>query len=166
MPFWRNFGHLVWATKNRAPLIQPTIEGDVYACLVAKAAELGCYVYAVNGLPDHVHMVLSIPPKHSVSNVVKHLKGNSSHFINHALPAEPELFAWQRGYGYLSLGESQLARAVAYVENQKQHHKANSTNSWLERVDEDEEDNTAPQHPSAGVLREEQVAYIFDEMPF
>ena len=167
MPYWRNFGHLVWATKNREPLIRPAIEGDLYSCLVDKAAELGCYVHAVNGLPDHVHVILSIPPKHSVANVVKHLKGNSSHFVNHALPAGPDLFAWQRGYGYLSLGETQLARAVAYVENQKQHHKTNTTNSWLEKIDDEEEDDSGPQQPPIGVIRENQAVYVVDdEIPF
>ena len=166
MPFWRNFSHLVWTTKNREHLIQPAIEGDLYACLVAKAAEMGCYVHAVNGVSDHVHVVLSIPPKHSVSTIVKNLKGNSSHFINHELPTGPESFAWQRGYGYLSLGESQLARAVAYVENQKQHHQAYSTNSWLERVDDDEEDDSRPARPTDSVLQEERAIYTTDEMPF
>ena len=168
MPFWRSLAHLVWTTKNREPLIRPEIEAELYACLVAKAAALGCFVHAVNGVADHVHLIVSIPPKHSVATVVKHLKGSSSHLVNHALPAGPQPFAWQRGYGYLSLGESQCARAVAYVENQKQHHQRNTTNCWLERVDEEEEDGDKPLPTTiGGIIREEPLTYtIFDGLPF
>lgn len=158
MPFWRSFAHLVWTTKNREPLIRLEIEGPLYAALISKAAELGCYVHAVNGIADHVHLIISIPPKHSVSSVVKHLKGNSSHFVNqvlvsHVLPAGTQPFAWQRGYGYLSLGESQCERAIAYVRNQKQHHAAQTTNSWLERADDEDEAE------QSGVLRERPAEY-------
>ena len=167
MPFWRSFAHLVWTTKNRRPLIRPQIEGALYACLVSRAAEMGCYVHAVNGMADHVHVVISIPPKLSVSDVVKNMKGSSSHFVNHELTPRPEPVAWQRGYGDLSLGESQCAQAVAYVENQKQHHQLNSTNSWLERVDEDEDQDEATSPSPFRQIREERAVYqAFDELPF
>ena len=169
MPFWRSYAHLVWTTRNREPLIRPEIEAPLYACLIDKAAAIGCYVHAVNGIADHVHLIISIPPRISVSDVVKNLKGNSSHFVNHVLPAGPEPFSWQRGYGYLTLGESQCARAIAYVENQKQHHRANTTNSWLEKVDEDAEQSDASTDTASatGLVREERASYgILDEPKF
>jgi len=64
MSFWRSYAHLVWATKQREPLIRPDLEDRLYACLIDRAAELGCFVHAVNGVEDHVHLVISIPPKH------------------------------------------------------------------------------------------------------
>lgn len=144
MTFWRSYAHLVWATKNREPLIRPEFEDRLYVCMIDKAAELGCFVHAVNGVADHIHVVISIPPKHSVAWVVKNLKGSSSHFVNHVLaPGSP--FAWQRGYGYLSLGESQCERAIAYVQNQKQHHRLNTTNNWLERMDDEGDDDVDTQ---------------------
>ncbi len=80
MPFWRSYAHLVWTTKNREPFIRPGMEADLYACLVAKAVEMGCYVHAVNGIADHVHLIISIPPKHSVSDVVKKPEGHQFPF--------------------------------------------------------------------------------------
>ena len=50
MSFWRLYYHLVWSTKNREPLIQPKVEPRLFAYIVRKAAELECYVYAINGL--------------------------------------------------------------------------------------------------------------------
>ena len=168
MPFWRSYAHLVWATKARNAWIHAAIEPALYAYLTSKASELDCFVHALNGMPDHVHFVISIPPKHSVAWVVKMLKGASAHFVNHTLRPGAFHFAWQRGYGYLTLGESQCGKAVAYVEAQKTHHQLHTTNSWLERYSELDEGPT----PTSGVeirqaLREEQPAYhAIDAPPF
>ena len=74
MPFWRTYYHLVWATKDRAELIGPEVEETLFRYLVNKAAELNVRVYAINGWFDHVHMVVGIPPKHSIATVVKRLR--------------------------------------------------------------------------------------------
>ena len=132
MAFWRTFFHITWATKERQAWLGPEIDSRLYAYLVSKAGELGCYVYAVNGWHDHVHMVLAIPPRLAVADVVKHLKGASSRFLNQVCGFDGG-FAWQRGYGVLSLGEKQRPVAEAYVANQKTHHAERNTNAWLER---------------------------------
>ena len=75
MSFWRHYYHLVWATKKREAFMRPEIEKEIYPYIVSKAAELGCYVHAINSMPDHTHLVISIPPKHAVAWVVKTLKG-------------------------------------------------------------------------------------------
>ena len=140
MPFWRLYYHLVWATKDREPLITAGIEDNLYAYLVHKAAEMDVYVYAVNGWYDHVHLVVAIPPKHSVAEVVKRLKGASSHHL-HVTNLAPSL-EWERGYGALSLGEKQRPVAEAYVLNQKTHHAQQTPIAWLERLAEMDEGPT------------------------
>ena len=129
----------MWVTKNREPLIQTDFEADLFRYLVNKCAELGIYVYAINGWVDHVHMIAAIPPKRSVADVVKRLKGASSHYVNHDLRPAHSTFAWQPGYGCLTLGETQRPKAVAYVENQKHHHAARETNAWLEHISTQDE---------------------------
>ena len=169
MPFWRLCYHLVWATKNREHFITPEIEGRLYAYIVNKAAELGVFVYAISGWFDHIHLVVSIPPKHAVGYVVKRLKGASAHDLNHAGGLDFH-FAWQRGYGVLSLGERQRSIAVTYVEAQKQHHSEQTITAWLERCAEldegpDEQGLAVGQVPS--VVREGNEEYSFlGESPF
>ena len=138
MPFWRLYYHLVWATKDREPLIRPEIEERLYAYTIRKAAELGVYVYAINGWYDHVHLLVAIPPKHAVADLVKRLKGSSSHYLNHAGGLDFE-FGWQRGYGALTLGEGQRPKAEAYVRDQKGHHGQQTVNAWLEHYTEFDE---------------------------
>ena len=161
MPFWRTFYHLVWTTKNREPLITDDIEPRLYAYIVHKAAEIGVYVYAINGWTDHVHLVVAVPPHVSISQLVKNLKGSSSHDLN-----QQKLdgrFAWQRGYGVLSVGQRQIAAAEAYVKRQKEHHSTNTIVPWLERcseIDEGPDDRSVvSKFPTVPALREASPGY-------
>ena len=108
---------------------------------------------------DHTHVVASILPKHAVAEVVKRLKGSSSFYISQVTRLNAE-FTWKRGYGAFSLGESQLPQAIAYVENQKTHHKAHTINTWLERTDDLDEE-------PGKIMKEAQTAYLVDrKRPF
>jgi REP element-mobilizing transposase RayT len=135
MPFWRLYYHLNWATKKRAPYIQPEVELELYAAIAREAAELGVRVYAINGWYDHVHVLVAIPPQNAVAHVVKCLKGASSHHVNHNLHLDYH-FEWQRGYGALSIGEKERPRVEAYVARQKAHHGQQTTDDGLERATE------------------------------
>jgi len=152
MSFWKHCYHIVWSTKGRELLILPDIEPRLYAYLVSKAAEMGVFVYAINGTEDHIHIIVAIPPRQSVAWVMKMLKGASAHFVNTELHPPGIHFAWQRGYGSLTIGERQRAAAIDYVEQQETHHREGTTNVWLERYDDDEEDDGVASAPSA--LRE------------
>jgi putative transposase len=132
--FWRLFYHIVWATKEREPLITQELEAELYGYLRGKADSLGAIVHAIGGIDDHVHIVASVPPKLAIADFVRHLKGSSSHHINH-LPGASGNFGWQRRYGMVSLGQRQLERAIEYACNQKEHHRQGTTSPALERMD-------------------------------
>lgn len=133
MSFWRLYYHLVWATKNRAPLITPLVEPRLYGCLRSRAVEMGVNVYAVRGYLNHVHLVVSVPPPLALADVVKRLKGASAFELNESEDTAGQ-FIWQRGYGALSLGERQKPAAIAYVHAQEEHHTRGTANDWLERA--------------------------------
>jgi putative transposase len=129
--FWRTYYHLVWATKERLPLITPDREILLFPYIRGKADALGCMVQALNGVDDHIHLVVSIPPTLAVTDFVKQIKGSSAYHLNHQR-LNDETFAWQRGYGVFSLGRKQLDEAIAYVNQQKHHHQAQTTIAALE----------------------------------
>jgi putative transposase len=133
MPYWRLFYHITWATKQRLPLVEPAWEADLHGYIWGKASALECIVHAVGGMPDHVHVVVSIPPKLALATVVGKLKGASSHHINKQFVLDGA-FSWQNEYGVLSFSEGTLAKIVAYVKNQQKHHAQNSINKQLENV--------------------------------
>ena len=124
MSVWRTYYHLVWATSDRTPLITDRIRVELYDYIQAKAKSLDCPVHGIGGIEDHMHLLISIPPKLAIAQVVKRIKGSSSHHINQTFLNQT--FAWQREYGVFTLGGKQLPDAIAYVENQ-QHHRATQT---------------------------------------
>jgi putative transposase len=130
MTVWKTYYHLVWATRDRAPLITEVLEAELYRYIQGKTRSLDCLFHAVNGMPDHLHLVVSIPPSRAISDFVMRIKGSSSHHINQTYPLQT--FAWQREYGVFSLGSKQLDQAIAYVEQQKQHHSNRTLIDGLE----------------------------------
>ena len=139
MAFWRHYYHLVWATKDRLPLIILSIEQDLYGYIIGKATSGKCITLAIGGIENHLHLVVSIPPKIAIADFVGKIKGSSSHHLNHETAHLQTEFGWQRGYGSFTLGQKQLEKAINYVHNQKQHHRDGTLISLLER--DDEEDN-------------------------
>ncbi|MBI3912936.1 MAG: IS200/IS605 family transposase [Chloroflexi bacterium] len=136
MAYWRLHYHLIWATSQRLPLLTESVERQVYGTILGKAKELGVIVHAIGGVQDHIHVAVSIPPKISVSDCVRHFKGASSHYVNHQPNAEGN-FAWQEGYGALTFGDRAAQDVVAYVRNQKEHHRQNTTRTSFERMAEE-----------------------------
>ena len=135
MPYWRLFYHIVFATKNREPMITPDIEPRLNAHLASKATGLGATLYVVNGVEDHIHVVASVPPTIALSDFIGQIKGASSYHINH-LPGRDEVtFGWQRGYGVLSFGAKQLDWVAEYVRNQTEHHRDRTAVDGLERTE-------------------------------
>lgn len=108
MPFWRCYYHVVWATKNRAALITPEKESLIFAVIRAKSVELKGEVLAVNGVQDHVHVAVAIPPGLAVADWVRQVKGASSYEVNTRFPNTTPRFAWQSGYSVLTFGAKNL----------------------------------------------------------
>ena len=113
--------HVIWATKNRQELIDYSIERKLYDFIYQELAELECPVRIINGMPDHVHVLFLQNPQKTISDIVKQIKGSSSHFMNEG-EFILEKFAWQRGFAAFSVSESQLDVVFNYIKNQKQHH--------------------------------------------
>ncbi|MEO7977047.1 transposase [Flavobacterium sp.] len=96
--------------------------------------ELGCPVRIINGMPDHIHALFLLNPKKSMADVIKQIKGSSSHSIN-GENLILEKFAWQTGYAAYSVSESQLEIVYNYIKNQKQHHlKKTGQNEFYEFI--------------------------------
>jgi len=136
MTYWRLHYHLIWGTFERQPSISLEREKMIYGVFYRKADELGSKIHAAGNVDDHIHMVVSIPPKISVADCVRHLKGASAFAVN-KMPNSDGNFKWQAGYGALSVGEHSLDTVMAYVAHQKEHHKDRSFISVYEQVDED-----------------------------
>ena len=81
MALWRLYYHIVWATKERQSLILPDQERDLYNYIIGKSNNFNCIVHGVNGMSDHLHVIVSIPPKIPISEYVQKIKGSTSHYL-------------------------------------------------------------------------------------
>jgi REP element-mobilizing transposase RayT len=126
--------HAIWATKERYPLIHPIIEKKVYDYMATEFIDSGCPVRAIHGMPDHVHCLFLLNPQKPISEIIKQVKGSTSHWINEQNLIK-EKFSWQIGYAAYSVSESVLEKVFQYIINQKQHHqKTNFTKEYDEFI--------------------------------
>ena len=116
--------HFVWATWDRQPLITAEFEHRLHGATEAKLRELQCSEITIGGVSDHVHLACRFPPTLAIAELVKQVKGASSHCMTHSVGVPG--FQWQGGYGAFTFARRSLPRVSAYVASQKAHH-ANST---------------------------------------
>jgi REP element-mobilizing transposase RayT len=119
------FVHLVWATWDRLPLLVGAIERDVHRAIEAKCKELGTEIIAFGGVEDHIHLLVRLPATLAFADLVKHLKGASSHLLAQQLHPG-EFFKWQGAYGAFSVSIDHLERASQYIAHQREHHASNT----------------------------------------
>jgi len=114
--------HCVWATWDRLPIITPDIQTAIYADIIRQCNQLKCTPITVGGVADHVHLLVGIPPTLCISELMKAVKGSSSHLINHTIQPR-EFFKWQGGYGAFSVSFDHLDHVADYIRDQPRHHK-------------------------------------------
>jgi putative transposase len=116
------YGHIVFSTRNREPLITPEIEHRLYEYLGGIVRGANASLIEINGMPDHVHVLIRESKSVADQVFIGQLKGDSSRWINETMSL-PGRFSWQDGYGWFSVGPADLDKAAAYVQGQKEHHK-------------------------------------------
>lgn len=129
--------HVVWHTKNNAPVLADLIEARMQQHIQHHVIQTnGCIFHGIGGTDDHVHLVVSVPPTLLISEWIGRLKGASAHYINNEI-ANRKLLEWQTGYGIVSFGTRDLPWVLNYVRNQRQHHAGTTTYERLERIERD-----------------------------
>jgi putative transposase len=115
--------HLIFSTKDRAPIINDNFEIELYNHLNSKLInDLDCHVEEINGSNDHIHLLFTLSPNISLKDVVKNLKGESSHWVNSNNFVNLK-FSWQTGYAAFSISIDKVSQVKKYILNQKEHHK-------------------------------------------
>ncbi|GHT47720.1 transposase [Bacteroidia bacterium] len=113
---------LVFSPKHRNALLHEKIRPAVFSYISGIVDEMSHKSIAVNGMSDHVHILLGLNPKISISDTVRDIKRSSSLFINSNHFCRYR-FEWQEGYGGFSYGRSNLDKIYKYVLNQEKHHQ-------------------------------------------
>jgi len=117
--------HCVFSTKHHERHLTPELRQRLWPYMGGIAKEHGMKALAVGGVEDHVHLLISLPAKISVSKAMQLIKGGSSKWVHDTFP-DKRAFAWQEGYGAFAVGVSQIADTVAYINGQEEHHRKRS----------------------------------------
>ena len=113
--------HLVFAVKYRQSLINESWETELYKYINGVIQNKGQLPIAINGMPDHIHILLIMKPTCCISDLVREIKKSSTEFITVKGYVRTK-FQWQHGFGAFSYSQSSLDNVKRYIENQKQHH--------------------------------------------
>lgn len=117
--------HSIFAVQNRQSLIQSSWEIELYKYITGIVQNNGHKLLQINGMPDHVHLLIGMRPVQSLSVLMQQIKQDSSKWINEKRLAAGR-FSWQEGFGAFSHSKSQLQAVIAYIQNLKEHHKNKS----------------------------------------
>lgn len=111
--------HIIFATKDRLPMIKKEWQADLHAYLGGIVKNLEGVPIEINGICDHVHLLVRLQPKSALSDFMRELKASSSGWVrrNHF-----DRFAWQARFGAFTVSESLVQIVRDYIRNQEKHH--------------------------------------------
>lgn len=112
---------LVFAVKGRENLISISWEEELYKYISGIIKNKEQKLLAINGMPDHIHILIGMKPNCCLSDLVREIKKHSNGFINERKFTSNK-FKWQEGYGAFSYSQSSLTNVITYINKQKEHH--------------------------------------------
>ena len=122
------YTHLVFAVKGRQSLIHFDWKETLYKYIAGIISNQKQKLMIINGMPDHVHILIGIKPDKCISDLVRDIKSYSSKFINDQGFVNGR-FEWQEGFGAFSVSQSQVSKLLLYIQNQELHHQTRSFQS-------------------------------------
>jgi len=114
--------HYVFSTKNCQKIITPDLERRLWPYMGGIARENKMKALAIGGVEDHVHLLISLPSTLAIAKAIQLIKGGSSKWVTDTFPSHRD-FEWQEGYGAFSISVSRVEKTIAYIKNQKEHHR-------------------------------------------
>jgi REP element-mobilizing transposase RayT len=118
------FIHVVFAVRGRENIISTRWKDDLYKYINGIVINNDQKLMIINGMPDHIHILLGLKPTIALSNLVRDIKANSSRFVNEQKWVKGK-FEWQHGFGAFTCNPADLEPIINYIKKQEEHHKAN-----------------------------------------
>ena len=122
MPYTKLYIHLVWATKDRLPLLDKKFRPELFTHIKENAKSKSIFIDTIGGHNEHIHILISLDPAQTISNILNLIKGESSHWLNISKIIKGK-FEWQDEYFAVSVSPSAIEKVRDYIRNQEEHHK-------------------------------------------
>lgn len=114
--------HIIFSTKKRQAFLSSDISKRLFPYMQGIAKHNNFHILSINGIEDHIHILLSIKTTVMLSKTMQLIKGNSSKWIHDTFD-ELSHFAWQEGYGAFTVSYSQIQSVKDYIKQQEAHHR-------------------------------------------
>ena len=118
---YKNLQYII-STKNREEIIQDSFCEDLYNYLGGVIRSEKGKIIAIGGTKNHVHILANFTKMVTISNMLQHIKGSSSRWLNKKKEL-PYRFGWQSGYAAFTVSKSMIDIVARYIKNQAEHHK-------------------------------------------
>lgn len=117
--------HIIFAVKDRNNLIHSNWEEELFKYITGIIQNKGQKLLAINGMPNHIHVLIGMKPNCNLSDLVREIKKSSNIWVNEKnFTRYP--FQWQEGFAAFSYSHSAIENVIKYIKNQKEHHKVKS----------------------------------------
>jgi putative transposase len=136
--FHQLYYHFAWATHSRVALIHRDYRPSLLKIINEETKNRGGWPIRHNAMPDHVHLLVRLPPTVGVSDFIGQVKGASAHRVNTEIKPSFRL-TWQEGYGVVTLRKDELEKVSHYIDNQETHHSSGRLSVVLERTTGDDD---------------------------
>jgi putative transposase len=120
--FTQIYYHIIFSTKNREPVLKNEKKQELFRYIWGIIKNKNCYLYRINGVKDHIHILTSLHPSICLADLIKLLKTSTSKWIKEN-SLFPDFTFWQEGYGAFTVSPNEKDNIIQYIINQEEHHK-------------------------------------------
>ena len=134
MSYTRCYYHVIFRTKSSEQTLPVGSDVELYKYIWGFCKNKKIVLFQINGMPDHLHVFVSLPPSLALADFVRELKNSTNLWLKTKRDLFPYFREWANGYAGLSYGETEKEAVIEYIKNQKIHHHAESFQDELRRV--------------------------------
>ena len=129
------YAQIIFSPSGRQNLLHNRIKEDVYKYIIGIIKKKNQIPFIINGMPDHIHILIGFSPDKSISELVRDVKANSTNYINKNKLVTGK-FSWQKGFGAFTYSKSQVPSVIRYIQHQEEHHqKKTFRQEYIELLD-------------------------------
>jgi putative transposase len=125
--------HLIFRTKDSRKALVQEHSRELYAYLMGIIKNKNCFLYRINGMEDHLHILSDLHPTIALADYMRDIKTSSSIWLKQ-FGKFPEFDGWAEGYAALTYSWRDKDMIVNYIKNQQEHHKKESFKDELRRL--------------------------------
>lgn len=133
MSYVSSLYHIIFTTRNRQAVITPQYQDDLYRIMASIILKSKSKALLINGVEDHIHILLSLSPEVALSDMMRDLKSQSSLWMRKST-YYPMFNGWEQEYGAFSLSDSHKDAVYNYIKSQPEHHKNCGLKEEFERL--------------------------------